>query len=107
MNWGRIRPNLAGMEKKWKDRIRAVVLYSGCLAMGPVTCNSIFEKPKPVTADEEYDEVMTTASMVPQRFKKGTRPVTISPLDVMSAGEFENAAQRGTSVGKVPGAAGK
>jgi len=73
--------------KKWVKMRSLVLLASGCLAAGPVTCNSITAKSKSAQ-DDGYSYVTVTGSMVSQRVKKGETPITASPVSSMGVTDF-------------------
>lgn len=88
---------------KWKQISRLLLLSAGCLTAFPVTCNSIFAK-RHLDADDGYEYVKVSGSMLPQRVKKGAAVVTTSPTDAVSKEAFEQMRQKLQSVGKLPGA---
>ena len=78
---------------------RILALSASCLAAVPVTCNSIFAKRNP--ADDEYEYVTVLGSNVPQRIKKGTRLVPMSPIDGMTTDTLEKM-QRNQPMPRLP-----
>ena len=81
---------------------RILLLSTGLLTALPITCNSIFAKRKPAPEDDGYDYVMVTGSNVPMRVRRGTRIITASPVEGLSAEEFRKTTQRGQNMGKLP-----
>ena len=73
----------------WKQVIRGLLISSGCLAALPITCNSIFAKKSAAVDDADYEYVTVSGSNIAQRVKKGTKPVTTSPVDEVSKESFE------------------
>ena len=90
------------MMQNWKRVIRYVLFSSGCLAAFPVICHSLFEKSK-TAADDSYEYVTPTGSMMPQRVKKGQGAVTASPTSAMSGEEFDKMRQKLQTPGKSSG----
>jgi hypothetical protein len=68
-----------------------LVLSVGCLAVVPVTCNSIFAPRKVLPDSEQYEYVTISGSNIPQRVKKGEQAVSASQVDTVSAETFRKA----------------
>jgi hypothetical protein len=79
--------------KNRMNATRLVLFYSGCVAMFPVSCNSIFAKSKP-GSDDGYESVTATGSMLPQRVKTGQGAASTAPVDTMSAERFDKMRQQ-------------
>ena len=65
--------------------LRQLFLAAACLPAFPVTCNSIFEKPRTQLAGNEgWEYVTPVGTNIPQRVVKGQQPVLPSPTTTMS-----------------------
>ena len=93
---------ILGAMKNWKGKWRLALFGSGCLAVFPVSCNSIFDTSKDRRGDG-YQYVTVTGSLVPVRVTSGgAASATASPMGVMSAGQFEKVRQQ-VQEGRTPG----
>lgn len=92
------------MEKR-NSIARLLLLSTTMLTVLPVKCNSILDERRPKVADDGYEYVTTTGSLVPQRVKKGTAPVTTSPVDVVSGESLNDYRQKNQGSPKLPGGA--
>jgi len=64
--------------------VRLILVATGLLAVVPIKCNSILEKPTPVAADDGYEYVQKSGSLIQERVKKGSGPTTGSANDLGS-----------------------
>ena len=89
----KFRESIFDRMNNWKQTARVVFFYSSCLAVIPVSCNSIFAKSK-AGSDDGYEYVTSTGSMLPQRVKKGDTAVSNAPVGTMSGNQFDKMRQQ-------------